>query len=639
MINAQNLTLGRGSRTLFADASFSLHHGWKIGLTGANGAGKSTFFALLKGDLGPDAGSLDRPAVWTIAHMEQEVAALAQSALDYVLDGDTELRQIEADLLVAEREERYEDLANLYQRYDEIGGYTSRSRAAKLLAGLGFTDAEQQRSVADFSGGWRMRINLAQTLMCRSDLLLLDEPTNHLDLDAILWLEDWLNAYEGTLLLISHDRDFLDNVVGHILHVEQERMTHYRGNYSAFERTRAERLAQQQQAFEKQQTEVAHLTKYIDRFRAQATKARQAQSRIKALERMTLITPAHVDSQFSFQFREPERLASPLIRLDDVSAGYGEKIILQGVNFSLTPDTRLGLLGPNGAGKSTLIKTVVAEIAAMTGERVASDHTRIGYFAQHQVDHLDLQASPLLQLTRIAGRTEELTLRKFLGSFGFSGDRVDTVIENFSGGEKARLALALIVWTRPNVLLLDEPTNHLDLEMRHALTMALQNYQGALVVVSHERHLLKACCDEFLLVADGQARFFEGDLDDYAQWLREWRAAQEKDAKKDVKKEAKPEAKKAEAQPLEAAPKLKGGNKAELKTLRSQLEKTEKRQEKVGARLGELEALLGDSAMYEAARKAELEQALAEKAQLEAERNELDEAWLSQSEALEAAQA
>lgn len=630
MITVSNLALSRNGRELYRDASFLLHPGWKIGLTGANGAGKSTFFGLLMGELTPDSGRLDRPAVWTVAHMEQEVSALAISALDYVLNGDSELRQVEADLLAAEREERYEDLANLYQRYDEIGGYTSRARAAKLLAGLGFSEPEQQKNVADFSGGWRMRINLAQTLMCRSDLLLLDEPTNHLDLDAILWLEDWLNAYPGTLVMVSHDRDFLDSVVGHILHVEQGTITHYRGNYSAFERMRAERLAQQQQAFEKQQSEVAHLNKYIDRFRAQATKARQAQSRIKALERMTMIAPAHVDSQFSFRFREPERLASPLIRMDEVDCGYAERIVINKVSFSLTPDTRLGLLGPNGAGKSTLIKTLVGELPLMAGERTASDHTRIGYFAQHQVDHLDLKASPLLQLTRIAGRTEELTLRKFLGSFGFGGERVDSTIENFSGGEKARLALALIVWQRPNVLLLDEPTNHLDLEMRHALTLAIQEYQGALVIVSHERHLLRACCDEFLLVADGQAQAFEGDLEDYADWLRQWRAQQE------VKPVPKAEPKKAvvESKPVVAATPQKGV--AINKEARKAFEKAEKQLAELQQKQKALEEKLAEASLYEAGRKAELDKCLAEKADVESRLVSVEEEWLRLSETLEA---
>lgn len=626
MITVSALALSRNGRELYRDATFLLHPGWKIGLTGANGTGKSTFFSLLMGEITPDSGRLDRPAVWTVAHMEQEVSALGISALDYVLNGDSELRKIEADLLLAEKDERYEDLANLYQRYDEIGGYTANARAAKLLAGLGFSESEQQKNVADFSGGWRMRINLAQTLMCRSDLLLLDEPTNHLDLDAILWLEDWLNAYPGTLIMVSHDRDFLDSIVGHILHVEPGSITHYRGNYSTFERMRAERLAQQQQAFEKQQTEVAHLNKYIDRFRAQATKARQAQSRIKALERMTMITAAHVDSQFSFRFREPARLASPLIRMDDVDCGYGDRKVIRCVNFSLTPETRLGLLGPNGAGKSTLIKTLVAELELMGGERTASDHTQIGYFAQHQVDHLDLKASPLLQLSRLAPRVEELTLRKFLGSFGFGGERIDSTIENFSGGEKARLALALIVWQRPNVLLLDEPTNHLDLEMRHALTLAIQEYQGALVIVSHERHLLRACCDEFMLVADGVAQNFEGDLEDYADWLRKWRASQEvkPEAKKDSKKTAVPK-----------APAVEQKNSLAVnRELKKTFEKAEKALSLLQAQQKTLEAKLADSTLYELAQKAALAKVLAEKAELDAKLIIAEEEWLLLGEAL-----
>ncbi|MFN3586855.1 MAG: ATP-binding cassette domain-containing protein, partial [Moraxellaceae bacterium] len=446
-------------------------------------------------------------------------------------------------------------------------------------------------------------------------------------------------AYPGTLIMVSHDRDFLDGVVEHILHVEQGTITHYRGNYSAFERMRAERLAQQQQAYEQQQEKIAHLTKYIDRFRAQATKARQAQSRIKALERMTLISPAHVDSQFSFRFREPERLASPLIRMDDVACGYAlpdgsTRRVLAGVNFSLTPDTRLGLLGPNGAGKSTLIKTLVAELPLLAGERTVSDHTRIGYFAQHQVDHLDLSASPLLQLTRIAGRTDELTLRKFLGSFGFGGDRIDTSCENFSGGEKARLALALIVWQRPNVLLLDEPTNHLDLEMRHALTMAIQEYQGALVIVSHERHLLKACCDDFLLVADGRAQPFNGDLDDYADWLRQWRAVQEAAPAKAEKKPAKPTAAAAASATATPAPAKKGV--AINKEARKAFEKAEKQLAAQQAQLQQLEQRLAETDLYAPARKAELDACLREKAAIEAALPALEEEWLRLSELLEA---
>ena len=614
MINFQDLTLRRNGRVLFANATGSIHPGWKIGLTGENGAGKSTFFAALQGTMGVDGGKLERPAVWTVAHMQQEVAALDQKAVDFVLDGDREWRLISTAL---DTEQDDHKLAELYGHFDAIDGYTAPARAARLLAGLGFSEAEQQRSVSSFSGGWRMRLNLAQALMCRSDLLLLDEPTNHLDLDAILWLEDWLNSYPGTLLLISHDRDFLDATVDHILHIEQQKMTLYTGNYSTFERTRAERLAQQQQAFEKQQLEKAHLQKYIDRFRAQATKARQAQSRIKQLERMVEIAPAHVDSAFTFRFREPYRLCSPLVRLDDVGCGYGDKRILNKVRLHLSPESRIGLLGPNGAGKSTLIKTLVGEIPPQGGERTMGEHTRIGYFAQHQLDHLDMDASPLLALTRIAPRTQELELRTFLGSFGFQGDRVTTTAGNFSGGEKARLALALIVWQRPNLLVLDEPTNHLDLEMRHALSMALQEFQGALVVVSHDRLLLGACCDDFLLVADGKAEPFNGTLPDYAVWLKKWRAAQPAGGVAPVVEEAPATPVPAAAPAVEKpAPVGPGGKKLNPQAVRLNVDKLEKRLNALHVRQKELTELLNGTDIYEPKAAARLQQTLAEQSDI-----------------------
>jgi len=632
MINYQDLSLRRNGRVLFANASGSIHPGWKIGLTGENGAGKSTFFAALQGTLGVDAGKLERPGVWTVAHMAQEVTALDRKAIDFVLDGDREWREIN-DALDTEQDDH--KLADLYGRYDAIDGYTAPTRAAKLLAGLGFSEQQQQNNVRSFSGGWRMRLNLAQALMCRSDLLLLDEPTNHLDLDAILWLEDWLNRYTGTLVLISHDRDFLDATVDHILHIEQQKMTLYTGNYSTFERTRAERLAQQQQAFEKQQLEKAHLQKYIDRFRAQATKARQAQSRIKQLERMIDIAPAHVDSAFSFSFREPHKLCNPLVRLDEVVAGYGDKTILTKVRLNLSPESRIGLLGPNGAGKSTLIKTLVGELPMISGERVVGEHARIGYFAQHQVDHLDMDASPLLTLTRIAPRVQELELRAFLGSFGFQGDRVSTTVENFSGGEKARLALALIVWQRPNLLVLDEPTNHLDLEMRHALSMALQDFQGALVVVSHDRLLLSACCDEFLLVADGKVMDFEGSLADYATWLKKWRADQEVLAKQQASAAMAAPAPVA-APVVESKPAAPAsGKKVNPVTLKAKVEKLEARLHALNARQAELIALLNGSEIYESKQASKLKQALAEKSKVDEETHQVEAEYLTSLEQLE----
>ena len=628
MIQYQDLTLRRSGRVLFSNASGMIHPSWKVALTGENGAGKSSFFSALLGGLTPDAGTLSRPQSWTVAHMAQEVAALNQSALDFVLDGDKEWRAISNAL---ETEQDDLKLAELYGDFDTIDGYTAPARAATLLAGLGFSELAQQKMVSEFSGGWRMRLNLAQALMCRSDLLMLDEPTNHLDLDAILWLEDWLNSYQGTLILISHDRDFLDATVGHILHIEQQTMTLYTGNYSTFERTRAERLAQHQQAFEKQQSEMAHLQKYIDRFRAQATKARQAQSRIKQLERMVQIAPAHVDSAFSFSFREPIKLATPLIRLDEVNAGYGDKIIVNNINLNITPDSRIGLLGPNGAGKSTLIKTFVGELPLLAGERIASEHLLIGYFAQHQVDHLDMQASPLLALTRIAPRTGELELRKFLGSFGFNGDRVTTTVENFSGGEKARLALALIVWQRPNVLVLDEPTNHLDLEMRHALSMALQAFTGALIVVSHDRQLLGSCCDEFMLVADGQIDIFGGSLVDYAAWLKEWRAKQELK----VESTATRQEKRQERQ--EAKPTASGDNLHILRPLRQQAEKLEAKFNRLTEQQSTLATQLEDMNLYQEHNKDKLKKVLAEKTKVDSELAEVEVAYLQALEAYEVA--
>ena len=523
MIRLQNLTLQRGPQRLLEDAELTLHAGQKAGLIGANGAGKSSLFALLRGELHPDSGDCFLPADWRIAHMRQEVDTLERLAVDYVLDGDLRLRQVQRDLAAAEAAHDGAAQARYHSELDSADGYTADARARKLLAGLGFTNEQMDRQVGDFSGGWRMRLNLAQALMCPSDLLLLDEPTNHLDLDAIIWLEEWLKSYPGTLMLISHDRDFLDAVVDHVAHVDQRKITLYRGGYSAFERARAERLAQQQQAYEKQQAQRAHMESYIARFKAQATKARQAQSRIKALERMEELTAAHVDSPFDFVFRESQKISSPLIDLSDARLGYGDKAVLEKVKLQLTPGARIGLLGPNGAGKSTLIKNLAGELSPLSGRLTRGENTVVGYFAQHQLDSLDSKASPLLHLQRLAPTEREQTLRDFLGGFDFRGARIDEPVLNFSGGEKARLALALIAWDRPNLLLLDEPTNHLDLEMRLALTMALQEFSGAVLVVSHDRHLLKSTTDNFYLVADGKVEEFDGDLEDYTRWLVEYR--------------------------------------------------------------------------------------------------------------------
>lgn len=630
MIQLDQFSVRRGGRVLFQKASMQLHPGWKIGLTGVNGAGKSTLFAALLGGIESDSGSLTRPNVWTVAHMAQEIQALNMKAIDFVLSGDEEYWTIQHQLEHPDQLSN-DELAHLYSRFDEINGYAAAAKASQLMAGLGFFDYQSQYDVASFSGGWRMRLNLARTLMSRSDLLLLDEPTNHLDLDAILWLEDWLKAYEGTLVLISHDRDFLDAITDHILHIENQQLTLYTGNYTTFETTRAERLAQQQQAFEKQQETRAHLQKYIDRFKAQATKARQAQSRIKQLERMQELAPAHVDTPFTFSFREPSKMSSPLLALEHADIGYGDKLIVTNVNLQITPTSRIGLLGMNGAGKSTLIKSLVGDLALLRGTRYASELLNIGYFAQHQMDALDGAASPMLQLSRIADKKiSEATLRAFLGSFGFSGERMDTPSESFSGGERARLALALIVWQRPNVLILDEPTNHLDLDMRHALTMALQDFEGAVVLVSHERQLIASVCDELILVHAGNSRDFDGDLHDYADWLRQAR----NDLMKQGQQPATPVQSKVEAQPViskldkEAQRKEAAKRREQTRPIRKNIEKLESQIGRLQPRLAEIEIALGDSSIYDAARKDELLKLMNEQTELKQQLEQAEEQML-----------
>ncbi|WP_120994323.1 ATP-binding cassette domain-containing protein [Stutzerimonas urumqiensis] len=630
MIRLNDLTLQRGPQRLLEGAELTLHPGQKAGLVGANGAGKSSLFALLRGELGPDGGDCDLPPDWRIAHMRQEVDNLERLAVDYVLDGDVHLRQVQAQLADAEAQGDGTRLARLHAEFDAADGYTADARARKLLAGLGFTSEQMDRRVGDFSGGWRMRLNLAQALMCPSDLLLLDEPTNHLDLDAILWLEDWLTGYPGTLLLISHDRDFLDAVVGHVIHLEQRTLTLYRGGYSAFERTRAERLAQQQQAFEKQQAQRAHMESFIRRFKAKATKARQAQSRIKALERLEELAPAHVDSPFDFRFREADKVSSPLLDMAEGRLGYGDKAVLDKVKLQLAPGARIGLLGPNGAGKSTLIKTLAGELAPLAGRVTRGENLVVGYFAQHQLDALDPKASPLLHLQRLAPQEREQTLRDFLGGFDFRGERCDEPVLRFSGGEKARLALALIAWDKPNLLLLDEPTNHLDLEMRLALTLALQEFEGAVVVVSHDRHLLKSTTDEFLLVADGRIVEFEGDLEDYSRWLIDFRSRQQT-ADTPVASGDKTD-RRAQRQAAAAL-------RQQLAPHKREVDKLEKELGQVQARLAALEAQLGDASLYEAARKDELRERLAEQASLKVQESSLEEAWLEALQALEDLQA
>ena len=522
MIRLTGLTLARGNKRLLEGASLTVHVGQRVGVVGPNGSGKSSLFALLRGVIDADAGEVSLPPAWIIAHVAQEVQPVATPAIEFVLDGDAELRAVMRALTQAEADPHAagEHLAELHHRLEAIGGYSARARAGKLLAGLGFAPVRHDDPVASFSGGWRMRLALAQALMTRSDLLLLDEPTNHLDLDAVLWLEDWLQRYAGTLLLITHDRDFLDAVATSIVHLDAKKLRAYSGNYSAFEEQHARDLAQQQAAYVKQQRQIAHLRSYIDRFRAKATKAKQAQSRIKALERMELIAAAHVDSPFSFAFASAAIHARQLVKLEHATLGYAGRRVLAGVEWSILAGQRIGLLGPNGAGKSTLLRAVAGEHLPLAGVRFTAQGLRVGYFAQHQLEQLRLEHDALWHLRRLEPDTREQELRDFLGGFDFRGDRVAAPVAEFSGGEKARLTLALLARQQPNLLLLDEPTNHLDIEMREALTEALQDYAGALIVVAHDRHLLRATTDELWLVADGALSAFDGDLDDYREWAR-----------------------------------------------------------------------------------------------------------------------
>ena len=526
MIALRQVTFARVGRPLVIAASVQIHAGWKVGVVGANGSGKSSLFALLANELHAESGDVYMPASWRIARVAQETPALPDSAIDFVLDGDTELRRVERELAVAEAVGDGEAIGHLHARYGEIEGYSAKARVAEVLHGLGFADADFRRPVSEFSGGWRVRLNLARALSCRADLLLLDEPTNHLDLDAVFWLEQWLKNTPATLLLISHDRDFLDAVVGQILSIDLQRLRLTSGGYSDYERARAARLANQQSAYEAQQREIAHLNSFIDRFRAKATKARQAQSRIKMLERMETVAAAHVDSPFHFSFRQSNALPDPLLTIEKASAGYVDRNILENITLTLRPGCRIGLLGRNGAGKSTLIKLLAGAIEQQGGQRKEAKALNLGYFAQHQLEQLRPDESPLQHLARLEPTTPEQELRDYLGGFDFRGDMASRAIEPFSGGEKSRLALALLIRTKPNLLLLDEPTNHLDLEMREALTFALQDYEGGMVFVSHDRHLLRTCADELLLVADGKASEFDGDLDDYAAWLAVRRTAE-----------------------------------------------------------------------------------------------------------------
>ncbi len=646
MIRFQSLTLARGTKPLFEAADLTLNPGEKAGLIGANGSGKSTLFAMLRNELHADGGEVDFPAAWRIAHVAQETPALERSALDYAIDGDSTLRKLERELGEAEARHDGHRIGELHAALHDADAYTARARAETLLNGLGFTHDQMNRPVASFSGGWRMRLNLAQALMCPSDLLLLDEPTNHLDLDAIIWLEDWLKRYAGTLIVISHDRDFLDGIVNVIVHIDDKKLKRYGGNYSAFEVQRAANLALNQATYEKQARERAHLQSFIDRFKAKATKAKQAQSRMKMLAKMEDLAPVHAAASFSFEFREPERAPNPLLVMEEVTAGYvgaassprsdghrGEDVaptvpVLANINLSLEAGSRIGLLGVNGAGKSTLIKTLVGELPPLAGTVRHGKGLAIGYFAQHQLEMLRHDQSPLWHLNKLAPTEREQELRNFLGSFNFAGDMATAPIAPFSGGEKARLALALIVWQKPNLLLLDEPTNHLDLETREALTVALAQFEGTLVLVSHDRHLLRAATDEFMIVADASLKPFDGDLDDYRDWLFKTRLAKpEAEASSEERIDRKAERR----QEAEARQKLS----AARKPIEKQIAQLEKRIEILSTHKTAVDARLADEAIYAEANKEELKRLLLEQAELAQELEEVEGEWLAQQEVLE----
>ncbi len=625
MIQLQNIELRRGAQALLLDADLTVFPGQKVGIIGANGCGKSSLFAMLQGKLQPDAGSASIPASWTIATVAQETPALDISAMDYVLQGDELLFPL---LLLVRHAAADTDLVAVHHQIETLDGYRAEAKAGTLLDGLGFSGEMQQHSVKSFSGGWRMRLNLARALMQRAELLLLDEPTNHLDLDAVLWLEKYLSNFDGTLLLISHDRDFLDAVINNTVHIDNQQLNLYRGNYSQFERQRAEQMAQQQSMFEKQQRQVAHLQAYIDRFRAQATKAKQAQSRIKALERMTLLAPAHVDSPFQFEFLPPRALPNPLLKLENVRAGYGDTPILQQINFQLLPGSRIGLLGRNGAGKSTLIKLLSGAMPPQAGDLWYANGVSIGYFAQHQLETLRPQDSPLQHLVRLAPQATEQNLRDYVGGFGFHGDKALSPCGPFSGGEKARLVLALLVYQRPNLLLLDEPTNHLDLDMREAIVMALQGFEGAIVVVSHDRHLLASTTDEFYLVAHGKVAPFAGDLQDYYQWLQN-------DSKLQQQKTEPAGGEAPVAQQRKDQKRLEAELRNLLRPMKQQIDKLEQQQEKLQQRLNTIETELADVSLYDAGRKAELTKLLAEQTKLNNELAEVELGWFEAQEQLE----
>ncbi len=623
MISVNQITLQRGGKTLLQNASLKIHSGQRVALIGVNGCGKSTLFQLILGNIHCDAGNVETPTGLRIAHMAQEIDAIDRQARDYIIDGHNPLRRLEAQLQQAEKENNNNAMAHIHAELDALDAYRINYQAEAIMLGLGFSTGDYTRPVASFSGGWRIRLNLARTLLCPSEILLLDEPTNHLDMEAIHWLEEWLQQYKGSVLLISHDRDFIDAVADGIAHVEDFQINLYKGSYSDFERQRAEKLAQQQSMHEKQQTRRAELQRFIDRFKAQATKAKQAQSRVKALERMQLVSAVREKSPYHFRIPCAEKTGSPLVNWFAVSIGYPNKPIVNGCKFSILPGMRIGLLGANGAGKSTLIKTLAKEQSILSGEVTESEHLKVGYFAQHQLEALDILASPLLHLQRLSPNASEQSLRDFLGSFRIVGDMALDTIENFSGGEKARLALAIVAWHKPNLLLLDEPTNHLDIEMREALAESLQEFTGAVILVSHDRYLLRHCVDEFWLVEDGKVETFDGDLADYynRKKMQEAKNTQANDKPKDNKKQNRQDAaqKRVQLAPLTKA----------IKNLETQIEKCQ-------AQLDDIRHQLSGTEIYEANKKSQLQKMLADEAQCKSKMEDLEIQWFEKQEELHA---
>lgn len=635
MIRATDLGLRRGTKVLLHQAQFVINPKERVGIVGRNGAGKSSLFALFQHLLDVDQGTLDIPSSWRIASVEQEIRDRERPAREFVIDGDTHLRQLQAER-AATPDSEGERIAQLENALIEADAWTAPSRAEQLLTGLGFRPEQWMLPVGQFSGGWQMRIALARALMAPSDLLLLDEPTNHLDLDAMLWLERWLQSYPGTVLTVSHDTEFLDAVSTHILHFEQQQLFKYKGNYTAFLSQRAERLRQDQLAWEKQQREVAHLQSFIDRFKAKATKAKQAQSRVKALAKMQELAPVRLDSSIQFSLPTPTSMPDPLLRLIETNLGYDAPqptTILHQVNVDVRSGSRIGILGMNGAGKSTLIKTLAGELSVLSGELVTSARLEVGYFAQHQLDMIEASLSPIQHLQRIAPDVREQELRNYLGRFAFSGDMATDTTAGFSGGEKARLALALIVWHKPNLLLLDEPTNHLDVETREALAAALAEYEGSVLVVSHDRQLLRSTVDNFWIVADGQVSEFDGDLEDYRDWLLT-RAAQLRSSKSsDDTTTAEPTIDRRTQRRLEAEARQKIA--ALRKPLEKQILQLEKQMDQCRQRLQELDALMADPNFYGDAYKEQRPALLAEHGELNKKLEQAEEQWLEWQEQIE----